>query len=134
MNTKNSFFSGLDKEFVSRIIFHSAIVSVVLGGASFLLADRLPSRFGPSFLLGALCGIANLYLLKRAIEALVKPTGKRWLIAILSVLGLHVVVIGFLLAVRTPTLNPIALCIGFSVFLAVTVLKAAGSAFNPKGE
>lgn len=122
--------TGLDKHFIPHIILFSVIAAVVIGAGLLVAAKHLPERFAWGFLFGAGCGVLNLYLLKRVIEALVTLTGQRLVDGIVSMMGLGGVVVGFLFVVKAQYFNILSLIIGFSLVLAVSTLKAVGSAFN----
>lgn len=116
--------NDLDSGFIDRVIWTSLWVTVIV--CLFFLAYKpyVPSGFNRGFLIGALCGIGNLYFLKTIIVSFIRPDGVRWLRGLVGVVGIHAVIAAFLYVIWLKAYSFTALLIGFSICFVVAFLKA----------
>jgi hypothetical protein len=118
-----------NENFLKRVMLFS-LVFAALGGGVF--AAIVSPRWGLGFLIAAVWSVLNLKALEQLIRLAVRPTGRDPLaIAVAMLIKVPVLYgIGVLIAIKVD-LPAESLIAGFSVPLAVIVLKAAGQVMAP---
>lgn len=121
---------GSDAGFLRRVYLASIVIALLAGGATGLY---LRWRWGAGFAVAALWSVANFRALEVLLRLAVKPTGRDPVaIAVAGLIKMPLLYgIGALLAVKGG-FPPLSLIAGFSVPLAVIVLKVGGQLLAPR--
>lgn len=121
---RNNNQSTLDKSLLTNIIRNSCWTAPLIGLVLYLAKSHLPERFAEGFLVGAACGTANLFFLRIVLTEATSPHGTKVVKAVWSGAGLFATVNGYLYIFSKHWFDDRAMVIGFSYFIAVTVVTA----------
>jgi hypothetical protein len=116
--------NNLDRKFVKNIIKAALIITVIVGAALYGAKTYFPEKFAEGYVAGSVLTIANLFFMEQFVIFFTSAKKRNYLMGLIAIAGLLGTITGLVGVVFFKVGNPIAVVTGFTLVLAIMVVKS----------